>query len=578
MTNSPATANTAISLQFNLHELPTAQHKAGLAGLLLIIDDMQNRDVFTVDDTPRIVERNSSSARIEFTQHNVQKLIDELYGSQITEQLVKQKWKGKIEPKRIAEIEVVDEKTKKTTTQKRFVYDVVEPNSAFLRRCFHDPKGNGPWMKLWRNMLWSVWQPQSRGPFYQRAAEMPASSGTGAWKSMLAFAKARKKNRIHVCKISGTQLLGAQAINAEGLNFKDRSDHAFLLHFWILTLQIFVPCIVENDGSIDFTTFSLAIPDINDLDEFCDQYVRMLSELSPEVRGYRPRESVIDIPAEAALQFMLHLTRIVQQKSEHNNYLSSCINSVEYMHIVKKKGDNNSKSTGAGRIAYDPELLRKYDNIINSKPKAYRNPLFRGGLLTALLQSRRTWYAGFDRMLIERPWPIFINSEKTPREIPRFAHDVSNYFHNLRVRFENDQKDQRNHAMKTGDTSEPALATPLELLIHRLIRTYVERKTRAKCGIEWNDFKDKKAKDETTGKERIAVPKAYSDAKSKVASDAFLALRSRREQEFADFFTASICSVGQFLREEEFQTVALALLDEPAQVKTLALLALSANS
>ncbi len=74
------------------------------------------------------------------------------------------------------------------------------------------------------------------------------------------------------------------------------------------------------------------------------------------------------------------------------------------------------------------------------------------------------------------------------------------------------------------------------------------------------------------------MPEAYREAREKVASGTFLEMRSRREQAFVDHFTATFCSVKQFLPEKEFRIVAEALLTEPENVKTLTLLALSANS
>src|SRR5262249_6379836 len=118
--------------------------------------------------------------------------------------------------------------------------------------------------------------------------------------------------------------------------------------------------------------------------------------------------------------------------------------------------------------------------------------------------------------------------------------------------------------------SSPA---PLPLLIHRLIRNYVLRKTEEKSGITWERIKDNK-----DNEGRTIIPPEFREARQKVASDAFLAIRSRREQDFVDYFTASICSVAQFLPEGDYQTVAKELLQHPENVKTLSLLALSANS
>ena len=38
------------------------------------------------------------------------------------------------------------------------------------------------------------------------------------------------------------------------------------------------------------------MPEVNDLEEFCDVYPRSLAGLDPQMRGYRPKASIIDLP------------------------------------------------------------------------------------------------------------------------------------------------------------------------------------------------------------------------------------------------------------------------------------------
>ncbi|MBC7816699.1 MAG: hypothetical protein IAG10_07415, partial [Planctomycetaceae bacterium] len=96
--------------------------------------------------------------------------------------------------------------------------------------------------------------------------------------------------------------------------------------------------------------------------------------------------------------------------------------------------------------------------------------------------------------------------------------------------------------------------------------------------LKWDDIRKKTIKDEVTGRERVDVPEAYRTAREKVVSDAFLALRSRREQDFVDYFSISILATPRYLAQDDYRTVAQALLKTPDDVKTLTLLALSANS
>lgn len=101
--------------------------------------------------------------------------------------------------------------------------------------------------------------------------------------------------------------------------------------------------------------------------------------------------------------------------------------------------------------------------------------------------------------------------------------------------------------------------------VNRLIRTYVSRKTEVKSGVTYDDFKK-------------SYSDKYREAREKICSDAFLAMRGRREQDFIEYFTGTICSVPQFLPENDYLEIANALLNEWEKVKTLSMLSVSACS
>jgi len=107
-----------------------------------------------------------------------------------------------------------------------------------------------------------------------------------------------------------------------------------------------------------------------------------------------------------------------------------------------------------------------------------------------------------------------------------------------------------------GETSD------LSRRVHNMVTAYVIRKSKAKSGIEWAEFKDKKIRDPETGKERLDVPQKYREAREKVCADAFLRLRScKSKEDFVSYFAGTICSVPQFLPAAEYEKLALALLD-----------------
>ena len=60
-----------------------------------------------------------------------------------------------------------------------------------------------------------------------------------------------------------------------------------------------MPQQINNDGEREFVGYCLAIPEVADLELFCEDYPELLHNLSTEVKGFRPAEAVIDLPAQA---------------------------------------------------------------------------------------------------------------------------------------------------------------------------------------------------------------------------------------------------------------------------------------
>jgi len=122
----------------------------------------------------------------------------------------------------------------------------------------------------------------------------------------------------------------------------------------------------------------------------------------------------------------------------------------------------------------------------------------------------------------------------------------------------------------------------LEVVVYRLVRTYVNRKTEEKSGVTYDSFKGNTESDEK-GRKRVVYPHAYTEARQKICSSTFLGFRSRRDADFVNFFTSTIGSVSQYLPEDDYRIVASALMNEDGlccreNIKTLAMLALSAAS
>ena len=186
-------------------------------------------------------------------------------------------------------------------------------------------------------------------------------------------------------------------------------------------------------------------------------------------------------------------------------------------------------------------------------------------------------------LLAERPWPFFIRCDETPKNMPLFAANVATRFKHIVHENQSFSEEPSMNLNTKNEDSPPPTAKTLEMVVYRVVQTFVRRKTEEKSGRKWEDFKDKTVVDEKSGKTRIAIPQEYLDVKRKICADAFLAFRSRRGGDFVDYFTATVGSVAQYLPENDYGVLATALLcdDGPQNrddVKTLAMLALSAAS
>ena len=89
--STPAPKN--VTLVFDLHELPTVQHKAGLAGLVLQIQSMKAR-MCDPNLIPVLEDLTESSARVAFSSESTQGLFDDLYAANIETVSSASKWAG----------------------------------------------------------------------------------------------------------------------------------------------------------------------------------------------------------------------------------------------------------------------------------------------------------------------------------------------------------------------------------------------------------------------------------------------------------------------------------------------------
>ena len=413
----------SITVTYDLPSLPSAQHKAGLAGLLLLIESMKQR---RMGPLPEISGLTPLGCTVAFTNENLRSVLDELYDAENFEVIVKSKWKSK-EPLRIKEIELVNEETGEVKREQRYVYEIPGPRLAFLE-ALGISRGKEGWLKLRRDALWGTLRsiPKTREGYLDRIIGQSASrSGLSRiWPELVKQRDAVAKGHLRSVEVPSNLMIGAQAHSAEKVRFSGPADQTLLLHFWQVASLIYVPQIIDRDGQAQLdNSYVFAIPGVSHLEHFVDEFPLVLGELGPELIGYRPAEAVVSVPEEGGLDYMSLLLARVQRKAERRAFFDS-VSAVEVVHL-KKKG-NNVAMLSSHRLEPDGDMLQDFEHI----RRTYKSLLFRAYRIRNLVAGRR-WFAGFADLAAITPAKLLMNHSGAPWVARQLSRDVSKKFRSL---------------------------------------------------------------------------------------------------------------------------------------------------
>jgi len=543
-----------LTLNYQLAELPSSQHRAGLVGLVCIMRWLERHPDFqekTANGTIcKLTRLDDLSASIELNQAGVEALFDEIYAASTEEQErpqpLKNRQKEIIPPLREEEREVTDKKGK-IKTKKVYIYPIVVPAGSFLADPAYDKSvegKNGLWIKLWRDMVWSILRgvPATRKPFEARAEGSYSDDATGVWKQLI-------QPEGYTVDLPSTYFLGAQSSNAENVPFKDRARLQFLLHFWLYAAQVYIPAVVDNEGKRNFVGYALAIPDVAKLEWFCDELPEILSDRSTEKSGYRPRDAVVDLAVASALDMMKRLRDRLQQRTGEQ-LAEDLVFGIDVIHTEKQ--GNNIRVLSSTRLDPEESMLDQYAQIRDG----FWSPLFRNQCLLNLVDEQ-PWHAGFDVVLCTLPYERTIENSYFQRDVREKLKALS--------------QEER----QMDETTSVDKSVSIETLVFRLVSNYVTRKLKSKHDLEWKT-EWKGFKNEELNQK--ADYKKYSEMRAKIAKSAFLDVRSRTEpMDFINYFVSSLCSVPQHMKSSAYVELTQALYQDTDKIRTLTLLALSAN-
>jgi CRISPR-associated protein Cmx8 len=401
-------SNETLVLSYDVYTLPTAQHRAGLAGLLLLCDLLGNEGV----PLPTIETSEPGIYRFTCTPDSIRSVLNYFYDAEMVEVPVKSKWAGQ-EPKRLETRLVTGGKEEKI-----FIYDQLTPKALFFRKMGMPDI----WIRLWFSALWQTLRavPKTRIPYENRNTGKDALDITVLWKDLENFQKDFIRGKLRTSDVPGCFFVGSQAHNAEMVSFKGRLDENLLLHFWPVVMGIYQPEVIKVDGSTPLQGYVLVIPDVLDVESFCTDFKHAMQQLDPAVSGYRPRGSIISVHQEGALAYGYQLMGIARSQQAALNRYSVC--GIEAYHLEKR--GNNVHMLASDRVEIDEKTLRAYDNI---RAQAW-NPLFKRQRILNLL-SGKPWYQGFERVLSIQSKDLFFGKS---RPALSFAGDVGRKFKELK--------------------------------------------------------------------------------------------------------------------------------------------------
>jgi len=280
----------------------------------------------------------------------------------------------------------------------------------------------------------------------------------------------------------------------------------------------------EKQLKYQYQGIATAVPEVAELDAFCDIFPRLLDDLGSDetLAGYRPRNMVIDCPEQAGLDMFSRVRALTAGKASTTK-IGTCVSGIEVWWT--EKIDKSVRIHLVRRIDGRPELARKYDLI----KKSYRNRLFSAIAMTALVKGT-TIGAEAGRFYRSLPHDVMLDRW--------FGFDVRRYIDGIKR-----QNKELGETHMTIDETDR-----LSEIVHRLVNQYLRQQVKSKTGCDPYDERFKKQVD---GRPRRILRKEVLDAWVAVCQHTHLDVRSRNANDFLAYFTGQICTDSQTLPSED---------------------------
>ena len=557
-------SDKSVLVPWSLPDLPTAQHKAGLAGLLVYVRKMPH---FIRDPNaafPVIESESPLELRVRFTQASLMTLMDSVYAGEKHLVESRKKWSG---PTPFGEKTKTVERDGQQREEKLFLYKVVRPKAEIIAY-WRGGDGEDSWVVLWREAVRGVLRAggnmEKIYEFTLKQESPTEKSGdlNELWSGLVAAAENR---RGAVKAVPTSMFIGAETKSAERVDFKGEVHHNLLLHFWPFVSPVFVSREVQRKSRKWVTSdcgFVMAVPEVAHLTAFgkrIDEHWRRLQTSDGNGPRHRPPKSRIDTAVEGGMAF-LHSLAIYKLENMGEGDFFDAVPQVELYHLEKR--GKNVRMLAAKAIRPSAGMLRKFDRLV-VQPRL--NFMFKRLLLHNLLDDLPWHTRAADTLFNRYPVELFIRSGESPGFAQNFGPSAREQFKIER----NNMSEQINIASKVYD----------------FVGEFVAQRAEKRSGVKRDELPRKDGKiDWSTPNGKT---EEYLEAKEKVGTSAFLAIRGRNSNEFVDYFVGSICAVPQFMGakgvspEKGFVAISDALHESEnkrTEMKNLTMLALCAHA
>ena len=556
-------APNLVTLEYQISQLPSSQHRAGLAGLILKIQWLQQQAEFkdSIGAICKIIDLDADKVTLQFNLAGLALLFRSHYSASFEERECPKIRTTGSQNYHTIEREIYNADTDRTEIIKLYVYQDLVPTGSLVQS--FDPTANEDrvWTKLWQETTWGILRSRDK----QRLPFQAIASGTDPPEIEKIWGLLRDRPD-EIVNISSTQMLGVQSKNNEGMRFTDRARFSLLLYFWSYVAQIYLPIKVDAKDKVKLHGYAIAIPDVRNLSSFCKYFPSILQQRSSKIKWGKPEKAIVRHPVEAGLVFLRSIHTYLGANTDDTG-ISDLLFGVDVFHVFKQKDEPQIMSIK--RYPPNKDAIEEFTQI---EHKIF-DAIFRLQYWENLIRNRPR-ITGFDKLLWDLPFAKTIGNKWFRRDFRTLFHSQHNPMEPEDLEADDSlESSELNESQSDSTESSESKEISLEALILRLLKTYTSQRLKY-LGIEWN--KEWKGQKSEILSQDLNY-QAYDQKRTQIVRDLHIDFRRyRHPDEFLTYFASKFTGVSQYLTTEEYLLLAEQIKAQPDRIKILCLLALLA--